>query len=131
MAETNPYEPADSVQQPETQIVPFKRRAWTGIAWAVLGTIPVSGIVALTFRFPVPFAGYQSGLNSVIPAMMAACFYGLVFGGFMALGILAALMSWVATAWKCNTWMIRLSCLTLACIYCLLLATLDWYIGPW
>ncbi len=40
--------------------------------------------MGLAFRFPIPFAGYYSGVEAVIPSMFAVAFYS-IFGLLPAL----------------------------------------------
>ena len=67
--------------------------------------------------------------------MMAVCFYGLPFGGFVALGLLGAISSLLFRALplgrQSSRWIPRIVAIGFATAFCLLLATLDWYIGPW
>lgn len=44
---------------------------------------------SLLFRFSVPFAGYGSVIDNVVPALFAVFFYG-VYGGFVIVAILGA-----------------------------------------
>ena len=52
-----------------------------GALWAVALLFPFAGMCALLYRFPVPMAGYESGLAAVPRALGAVVFYGLL-GGF-------------------------------------------------
>jgi hypothetical protein len=61
----------------------------TGIAWAFLGVFPLAALAALCYRFPIPFAGYESGLMAVPRSLFAVVFYGL-FGGFVVLAAIGA-----------------------------------------
>jgi hypothetical protein len=69
---------------------------WIVVRAALLGALltiglafPSAALLALAYRFPVPFAGYESGMASVPHALLAAAFYG-VLGGFWALGLAGA-----------------------------------------
>lgn len=55
-----------------------------GALWAVTLAFPLAAACALLFRFPVPFAGYQTGLTAMPSALVAVVFYG-VLGGFPVL----------------------------------------------
>ena len=46
--------------------------------------------MALVYRYPIPFAGYKSGVDAMLPSLLAVVFYGLM-GGFVALGIAGAI----------------------------------------
>jgi hypothetical protein len=66
------------------------RSICTGVLITILGAFPVAALVALFFRFPVPFDGYRSGISAVVPAIGAVLFYGIV-GGFVVLAVLGAI----------------------------------------
>jgi hypothetical protein len=57
--------------------------------YAGLLMFPAAGIVALVYRFPLPFGGSASGPAGVWDAMMATLFFGLV-GGFIIVPLAAA-----------------------------------------
>jgi hypothetical protein len=61
-----------------------------GSLLAVFGAFPAAGLVALVYRFPIPFSGYESGAGAVLPSFVAVLFYG-VLGGFPLLAVLGAL----------------------------------------
>ncbi len=96
---------------------------------------PIAMLLALTFRFPIPFAGYRSGVSAVVPALIAVALYGSI-GGFFVIGALGAIVGIAAckifprSAKQRHLAILFLaSGTTLACL--LILATLDWIIGPW
>lgn len=106
-----------------------------GAAIAVGATFPLAALVALVFRFPIPFGSYMSGIGAVIPALFAAAFYGMI-GGFMVQALLGGLTGGLAAsaaigdrrrAWR--------RCVTFATFSALpgvlVLSILDWLIGPW
>jgi hypothetical protein len=107
-----------------------------GILLSALLTIvmafPVAGVLALIFRFPVPFGGYVSGVSAVGPAMGGVLLYGLM-GGFPLLAVLGGLAGAILARgkdklpWK---W-IMLSCLLIDLVVLFVLAILDIIIGPW
>jgi hypothetical protein len=70
-----------------------------GAAAATFGAFPVASLVALVYRFPVPFRGYASGFGAIVPANFAVLVYG-VMGGFIVLpfsgAVAAALTHWAA-----------------------------------
>ena len=47
------------------------RSAGLGCLLAVLGAFPVAALVALVFRFPIPFTGYCSGPGAVLSSFVA------------------------------------------------------------
>jgi len=106
-----------------------------GALLAVVMAFPVAGILALVYRFPVPFAGYLSGVSAVGYAMVGVVFYGLL-GGFPLLAALGGLAGAVTARrqteagtlpWK----VIMLLCLSIDLVALFVLAILDKIIGPW
>lgn len=103
--------------------------------WAVALAFPIAAICALLYRFPVPFAGYETGLTAVPGAFLAVVFYGLL-GGFPVLLAAGGLGGAAAhTLAHPNAQRVRRLTLTFAGIVALLavglLAVLDKLIGPW
>jgi hypothetical protein len=102
---------------------------------AVAGSFPLAAVIALVFRFPVPFAGYQSGPKAMIAAIFAVLFYGLL-GGVLVQAFLGGLSGGIAyklaahDAGKAHRFSIACG-LASALPGLLLLAVLDWIIGPW
>jgi hypothetical protein len=106
-----------------------------GAAIAVLATCPAAAVVALIFRFPIPFGSYMSGPRAVVPALFAVAFYGTI-GGFMVQALAGGIAGGIAArrgapdrrrAWKrCATFAILASLPGV-----LILSILDWIIGPW
>ncbi|MBI3931869.1 MAG: hypothetical protein HY317_00510 [Acidobacteria bacterium] len=107
-----------------------------GAVTAVAASFPIAALSALVFRFPVPFAGYMSGPEAVLPALSAVLFYGMALGGFLVQAFLGGLAGLVAqhrgsrdrkrTARLCLVF----SVLGSACGV-LTLSVLDKIIGPW
>lgn len=62
-----------------------------GAVASVVATYPVAALCALFFRFPVPFAGYVSGVKGAAVSAVAVTFYGVLFGGFLVQGGLGAI----------------------------------------
>ena len=102
---------------------------------SLLFTFPAVAILALAFRFPIPFAGYASGVSAVLPALAAALFYGLCGGVIVqaAMGFIAGIAAWrrnrddrnaaMRSAWLFGT--------IAAWPGPALLSILDWFVGPW
>jgi hypothetical protein len=106
-----------------------------GAIATILLAFPFAAICALLFRFPIPFASYESGLSAVPHALAAVRFYGSL-GGFVLLAVLGSVGGAVAhqlgggdrrRVWK---WTVLLAMVIAFCCV-MLLATLDYIIGPW
>jgi hypothetical protein len=102
---------------------------------AIAGSFPLAALIALVFRFPVPFVGYQSGPRAMLPALIGVFFYGILGGvGVQAVlggvGGVAAYLLGRRRSMKTNRLTIALG-LIAALPGLLLLAILDWIIGPW
>jgi hypothetical protein len=113
------------------------------IHWPIIGgalatialAFPLAALCALLFRFPVPFAGYESGWSAVPHALAAVRFYGAL-GGFLVLALMGALGGVIAhrvasgETRRVWLWTFALGALvSLSAV--ILLATLDYIIGPW
>jgi len=110
----------------------FRKGAIVGI----VATVPLVLLCALIFRFPVPFAGYLSGPSSILPALIAILFYGVLMGGFIVQALLGGLGGLLAEYLASqNTKDIKMFCVVLSTIGAsfgvLILAILDKLIGPW
>jgi hypothetical protein len=106
-----------------------------GATVAIAASFPLAALVALVFRFPIPFGSYMSGPDAVVPALFAAGFY-LFLGGFAvqaALGAVAGgLAARTATPENPRPWQRCLAFATIAALPGVLtLAVLDWIIGAW
>jgi hypothetical protein len=106
-----------------------------GMLWAVGLVFPLAGLCALIYRFPIPFAGYESGLAAVPLALVAVVFYGII-GGFPALMAAGALGGAAAHGiGQPDPARVRLLTVTFAGLFALagviMLAILDKLIGPW
>ena len=106
-----------------------------GSLLAVLGAFPVAALVALVFRFPIPFTGYCSGLEAVLPSCVAVLFYGCI-GGFPLLAVLGAVGGLAAFLigrpdGKKTFRLTVAFALVVDLLATLILAVLDKIIGPW
>ena len=106
-----------------------------GAVWAVVLAFPFAAICALLYRFPVPFAGYATGPDGILSALVAALFYGLM-GGIPAL-LVAGALSGVSAYYlgKPDTQRIQRLALGFAGVVAAVgvgaLAFLEEIIGPW
>jgi hypothetical protein len=108
------------------------------ILWGVLSAMvlafPLAAICALVYRFPVPFAGYMSGIVAVPFVLMAVVFYGIL-GGFPLLAAAGALGGWAAHLTGSDPRAVRRLAVAFGAVAALLgvalLAVLDKLIGPW
>ena len=55
---------------------------------SILGTYLTAVLCAVLYRFPVPLVGYASGVDAVLPTLVAVTVYGVVLGGFVVQGLL-------------------------------------------
>ena len=106
-----------------------------GALWAVALAFPFAAICALLYRFPVPFAGYETGPAAIPGALVAVVFYG-VLGGFPALLLAGALGGAMAySLGRPDARRVRRLALIFAGLVATLgvgfLAVLDKLIGPW
>ncbi len=106
-----------------------------GALWALALAFPLAAVCALLYRFPVPFAGYETGPAAIPGALIAVVFYGLL-GGFPALLVAGALGGAAAYGLaRPDTHRVRRLALTFAALAAMLavgsLAILDKLIGPW
>lgn len=96
---------------------------------------PTAAVIALVFRFPLPLAGYYSGVQAMIPAMWAVLFYSM-------LGLVLALVACGAAAGAfvpphragTKAWPSRLELaysVLASLVPLIILAVLDKIIGPW
>ena len=106
-----------------------------GALWTVALAFPLAALCALLYRFPVPFAGYETGLVAVPRALGAVVFYG-VLGGFPVLLAAGALGGAAGYALgRPDSQHVRRLTLGFAALMALLgvglLAVLDKLIGDW
>src|SRR5207247_11256801 len=87
------------VSPPQLKRIPLDRdERMSRIHWPIIGgalatillAFPFAAVCAIVFRFPVPFAGYESGWSAMPHALAAVRFYGAL-GGFPLLAFLGAL----------------------------------------
>ncbi len=112
---------------------------WVAVLWGAVVTIgwaPVAAaFMASVYRFPIPFGGYARGVTDAVSAALASAFY-LVVGGVVPLALAGAAAGFLLAR---GTGRGRARCLALiaavgfgtACAGALLLALLEYAIGPW
>ena len=113
----------------------MKKTVKLGAIASVIGLFPIAFLMALLWRFPLPFAGYQSGLEAAVKSPLAVAFYGIM-GGFVlvpALGAMCAALVFKTVNGdqpKARRLTIFLA-LVIAFVSCLFLSILDHFIGEW
>ena len=65
------------------------RCVWIGMLSSIAGSFLVAPLLALVYKFPIPFSGMESGPIAVVRSLFAVAFYG-VLGGFVVLGLVGA-----------------------------------------
>ena len=107
-----------------------------GAGCSILFAIPLASVTAAMFRFPVPFAGYLSGVDAVVPAAFAALFY-ICLGGFLVLGaagiVMGILVSVFATRFDdgSRVGLVLFGSAIVAELGVFVMAVLDKLIGNW
>jgi hypothetical protein len=112
----------------------MKQSIKSGALSALISMFPAAFLLALFWRFPIPFSGYETGLNAAFKSIIAVVYYGLM-GGFIIVPGLGALSGAAAyrisnDKTKANKLSIRFGCLC-ALLLGILLSTLDKIIGDW
>lgn len=79
------------------EVSDMRRAAKIGALAAIIGAFPVSALFALMYRFPIPFAGYESGLGAAMRSLVAVLMYGIGMGGFVVLAVLGAGLAAIAS----------------------------------
>lgn len=140
-SDDNPYTPpaagdsANGSLDSESHRIGVGRCIFLTVMIAVVSSIPLAGLIGMIFRFPIPMSGYASGPSAFVPGMFAAILYGMVGGVAVQalMGCIAGVIVYQAARRRPQ----RVGTLTLlggtlsALPGLLLLATLDWIIGPW
>jgi hypothetical protein len=100
-------------------------------------TFPLAALIGLFFRFPVPFAGYLSRPDAIVPSMVAVLLYSCSwFGVLQAAFVLGAIAgafrpggafgnSYIPTKYD------FIASSVAALIPILVLSVLDKFVGPW
>ncbi|NND97665.1 MAG: hypothetical protein HKN47_10095 [Pirellulaceae bacterium] len=86
---TNPYEPAatESASAFPNEGTSLWKSVAVGDCSSIAWSFPITALLGLLFRFPVPFGTIEGGLDHVIPSLFALLFYGVFTGGFIVIGI--------------------------------------------
>ncbi|MFJ1455165.1 hypothetical protein [Nocardia sp. N2S4-5] len=115
------------------------RRGWAVPLWgavAALLTAPLAAaVVACVYRFPVPFAEYARGPSGAADAALASVFY-LILGGALVLALAGAVVGMLVQRGSArNPWrsaaLTTLGAFAVATVAAVVLATLEFVIGPW
>jgi len=109
--------------------------ALAGALFSVVLAFPAAIALAIVYRFPVPFSGYESGWAAVPLVVMAVAFYGAL-GGFVVLAVAGALAGIraerIAQRRGANPFALALAfAAAIAFVAAFCLAILDKVIGPW
>lgn len=133
----NPYTPSDVGNDPNaTNERPAVWRSMLSASlWSIIWTFPITALLGGAFRFPVPFGTIEGGVEHVLPSLFALLFYGILMGGFLAIGFAGAIFGAIAHHVAGTTHQRRFLVRFLPAVpsfgLLFLLATLDWYIGQW
>lgn len=108
--------------------------ALCGALICVVCSYVAAALCAAIFRFPIPFGGYARGIEAVWLSPLAVTFYGVLGGFALQAAVGAGVAVWASRkrrqcggrAWPACLW-----AAAAALPGVLLLATLDWFIGPW
>jgi hypothetical protein len=102
-----------------------------GSVVANIASFPLAALTAFVFRFPIPFGGYASGPEAVVPSLYAAGFYGML-GGFLLQGWLGGVAALIMRPSDDGGWIQRAAAAVVAAVPGVLtLSVLDWVIGTW
>lgn len=108
--------------------------ALKGSIYTVVLAFPLASLLALFYRFPMPFFGYASGINAAIWAPSAVLFYGTL-GGFAVLAVLGAFAGLIGSKLPIKNLTVNKTIIVLAIlidlVFGVLLATWDKIYGPW
>ena len=119
-----------------TSQITLMRATLHGALCAVIVAVPITALLALVFRFPVPFDGFEGGIVHVIPSLFALVFYGVFLGGFVVLAIGGAMGGAIAH-FVCHadrSSVLRLTniiAVSFSSLALFLFSISDWIIGPW
>ena len=114
----------------------MRRPIIMGAIVATIAPFVLAPVVALVFRFPVPFAGYSSGTKAIIPSLFAVLMYEVVLGGFVILPGLGAIAGVLASRVggpdkkSMSVWTFVFA-LVPALVAVILLSVWDRIYGPW
>ena len=105
----------------------------TGIGIAFILVFALASVIALVYRFPIPFVGILSGPSAMFPAMWAVLFH-VIIGGFIVLGFVGLFAGIIGHCWHLfgNRWVTIILLAAIGdTVLLLILASLDMIIGPW
>ncbi|QDU75537.1 hypothetical protein Pan97_25700 [Bremerella volcania] len=133
----NPYEsPLEQGSSPaRSDSLSLGWAIFSGVVWSVGASLPITALLVTFFRFPIPFRGIVSGPSFIPLAMFALLMYGIFLGGFLPLAAAGGIAGGIARAISSTParqrWILRILAVGASFALLLLLATLDWVIGPW
>ena len=107
------------------------RSVIAGAVAAIALCFPCAALLALFYRFPIPFGGYATGVDGLVPAMLAVAFYGIALGGFAVVGVLGGTLAMFTPASAQPSRRVMVQSLGIAFTATLSLAMLELFIGPW
>lgn len=134
----NPYQVSET-GSPEADPSPepsMRQLAVSGAIWSAVSAFPIAGFLALVYRFPVPFAGYMSGMDAIIPSQLSVVMYGVFLGGLPLLALGAAACGAATSMIRFQSaeqswWAARLAGMLLCFAALFVLSILDHLIGRW
>lgn len=108
------------------------RHSALGAVAAVVSAPAAAALLAVLYRFPVPFRGYATGVAEAPTAALAALFY-LALGGAVVLGGSGAIVGALLARWRPGraTVPILVAAVAIALVAAAALAVLEFFVGTW
>ena len=98
--------------------------------YAVVFMFPAAGLMALVYRFPLPFDDYATGPGGVWDAIVATFFYGLAGGFVLVPGIAAGVGALLRRSSSGDRAVLAVGVpIAAALLYALFLATAEFIFG--
>lgn len=133
----NPYQAPHEEGSPPEKVDSL---SWTwsilaGVAWSIGASFPITMLMVSFFRFPIPFGGIVSGPQYIPASIFALMMYGIALGGFLVLafagGVAGATARAIGSTAASQRLILRILAAGISLVLLMILATLDWVIGPW